>query len=83
MVQYRSKKFDTFRMWSNISNNQLINFYIHRLLYMNLMVTKNQKPIIDTHTKKKRMESKHNIPFKPGWSSSSGEVEEEAKLQRV
>ena len=30
------------------------------LLHMNLMITTNQKPIIDTHTKK-RKESKHNI----------------------
>ena len=34
--------------------------HVHILLYRNLMVTTNQKSIIDTHTKK-RKESKHNI----------------------
>ena len=29
------------------------------LLYMNLMIATNQRPVIDTHTKK-RKESKHN-----------------------
>ena len=33
--------------------------FIYRLLYQNLMVTANQKPTIDTHTKKEK-ESKHN-----------------------
>ena len=33
--------------------------YIYRLLYKNLMVTTNQKSVIDTHTKKKN-ESRHN-----------------------
>ena len=33
--------------------------YVYRLLYINLMVTKNQKSIIDTHTPK-RKESKYN-----------------------
>ena len=33
--------------------------YLYRLLYQNLMVTTNQKSIIDIHTKKKK-ESKHN-----------------------
>ena len=32
--------------------------FIYRLLYQNLMVTANQKPTIDTYTKKKK-ESKH------------------------
>ena len=33
--------------------------YLYGLLYTNLMVTKNQKNIIDTHTKK-RKKYKHN-----------------------
>ena len=35
------------------------NIYREKLLYINLIVTTNQKSIIDTHTKK-RKESKHN-----------------------
>ena len=34
--------------------------YIHRLLYQNLMVTTNQKSTIDTYTRKKKKQSKHN-----------------------
>ena len=33
--------------------------YVCKLLYINFMVTTNQKSIIDTHTEKKK-ESKHN-----------------------
>ena len=39
-----------------------IFFFIYRLIYQNLMVTKNQKSIIDTHTTKEK-ESKHNTKF--------------------
>ena len=47
-------------MGSNLSNHQLkIDCYLHRLLYINLMVTINQKPITDTE-KIKRKEYKHN-----------------------
>ena len=48
-------------MRSNLRDHQLnIDCYIHRLLYMNLMVITNQKPIINTQ-KIKRKETKHNI----------------------
>lgn len=47
-------------MHSNLSDHQLkIDCYIHRLLYMNLNTTINQKPTIDTQ-KLKRKKLKHN-----------------------
>ena len=47
-------------MCSNLRDQQLKTItYICRLLYINLMVTTNQKRIIDTHTQK-RMECKNN-----------------------
>ena len=42
-----------------IHTHVYIYVYIYRLLYKNLMVTTNQKSIIDIHTKKEE-ESKHN-----------------------
>ena len=53
-------KCSAFRMCSNLSDHQLnIDCYIHRMLYMNSMATKNQKPAVDTQ-KIKRKESTHN-----------------------
>ena len=47
-------------MGSNLSNHQLkIDCYLHTMLYINLMVTINQKPITDTE-KIKRKEYKRN-----------------------
>ena len=47
-------------MCLNLRGQQLkIIIFIFRLLYINLMVTTNQKSTIDTHTKK-RKEFKHN-----------------------
>ena len=47
-------------MHSNLRDYQpKINAYIHRLLYMNFMVTTNQKPIVDTQ-KLKRKKSKYH-----------------------
>ena len=47
-------------MHSNLSDHQLkIDYYMHRLLYMNFMVTTNQKHITDTQ-KIKRKKYKHN-----------------------
>ena len=41
----------------NINNHQLIlDCYMHKTLYKNLIVTINQKPVIDTQ-KRKRKES--------------------------
>ena len=48
-------------MCLNVSDHHLnIDSYILRMLYMNLMVTRNQKPITDTQ-KIKRKEVKYNI----------------------
>ena len=47
-------------MHLKLKDQQLkIVLLIYRLLYQNLMITANQKFVIDTHTKKKK-ESKHN-----------------------
>ena len=49
-------------MCSKLSDHQLnIDSYMHKMLNMSLMVTTNQKPIIDTHTKNnnKKKESKY------------------------
>ena len=52
-------KFSAFGMDSNLSDHQFnIDCNIQKMLYMNLMATPNQKPIIDVHTKRKK--SKHN-----------------------
>ena len=46
----RVKKCKAFRMCSNLSSHQLnMSFYMHKKLYKNLMVTTNQKCIINTH----------------------------------
>lgn len=45
-------------MNSNFSNHQLnIHSYMHKMLYMNLMVTTKQKPAIDTQKIDKGMEA--------------------------
>ena len=49
-----------FKMHLRLRDQQLKTItYVYRLLYKNLMVTANEKSIIDTHTEKKK-ESKHN-----------------------
>ena len=46
-------------MGSNLSNHKLnMDFYLHKILYINLMVITNQKPIIDMQ-KIKRKQSKY------------------------
>ena len=47
-------------MHSNLRDQQLKAIdHIYRLLYINLMVTTQQKSVMDTHTQKKK-EPKHN-----------------------
>ena len=49
-----------FEMHLKLRDQQLKTImYIYRLLYQNLMVTTNEKSVIDIHTKKKK-ESKNN-----------------------
>ena len=50
-------------MHSNFSDYRLkIDCYIHRLLFVNLTVTTNQKPIVDTFFKKgKEIQAYHQI----------------------
>lgn len=56
----KGDKMNFFRMCLNLSDHQpKIECYIHRVLYMNLMVTTNQKPTKDT-LKVKKKECKHN-----------------------
>ena len=63
-------------MSSNLSDHQLkIDYYIHRLLYMNLMVTTNQKPVKDIQEiKRKGYKHKTKETIK-----SQGKTEEQAK----
>lgn len=59
MEEESKKKF--LKMCSNLSDYQLhIDCYILRMLYMNLMVTKNPKPIRNTQNIK-RKKAKYNI----------------------
>ena len=59
-IMRRGDKYMILEMLLKVKGQQLKSiFFIYRLIYQNLMVTKNQKSIIDTHTTKKK-ESKHN-----------------------
>ena len=47
-------------MYLKLRDQQLkTTLYIYRLLNQNLMVTANQKSTVDTHTKRKKKQSKH------------------------
>ena len=55
----RSKTLCAFTMSSNLSDHQLsIDTYMYKILYINLVETRNQKPVIDMQ-KIKRKESKY------------------------
>ena len=59
-IMRRRDKYMILEMLLKVKGQQLKStFFIYRLIYQNLLVTKNQKSIIDTHTTKKK-ESKHN-----------------------
>ena len=63
-------------MSSNLSDHQLkIDFFIHRLLYINLVITKSQKPVTDSQ-KRKRKEYKNNT------QGSHQIIREESKRRR-
>ena len=77
----RSKICSVFGMCSNISNHQLkIDCYTHRLLYMKLLETTNEKNITDTQ-KIKRNESKHNI--KESHQITGGKNKRRRKEERI
>ena len=61
-------------MCLNLRNRQLKINYVHRLLYVGLMVTTNQNSIIDTQ-KIKRKEYKHN-------TKESHQIRKEARKRK-
>ena len=72
-----------FRMCSNLTCYQLkIDWYIHRLIYVSLMVTTKQKPIVSKETQNiTRIESKHNT--KESHQTTQGESKKRRKEHRV
>ena len=72
-----------FEMHLKLRNQQLKTImYVYRPLYQNLMVTENQKSIIDIHTRRKtqtKKKSKHNTKDSHQITSEENKREKEEK----